>query len=405
MNARVAALCVVAVAACKSDPTHDAQHSAQASPQASAEPAPLAMPLALAALKSPEGGPPPVPMRGDVQLPTDSAGKDFSGYTVGVVLRLPDAPPVTSGAPVSASTVDLVRKQNEPRFEIDLSSSRMSMRLVSSGFLLPRDSEIRARDDCYGHVFLTPDLASYRVLAPGSLRSLLGERRVDVSPLSPAEVTPNGDGPQRLGYHTRRADVQSRAGKAEFEIARVPELGEGGALLVRALLDLMNAPPQVTVVGTDELPVHAELHWSTRGALFFEVTSIVKRAEFPPQALAVPPSGAAFTTGALPPIAGELRVDPKQLAALHTGPIDLGPAAASVTSGALVLVNSAETPRFAWLDGAPVAWVGAGARLELSSLPRGRYQVEWRNFLDDAGEPVKALTVPLIAQPADAGAR
>jgi hypothetical protein len=399
----LAALCVIALAACKTDPSHDAQHAAQASPQASAEPAPLATPLALSAHASPEGGPPPAPMRGDVALQAEPGGKDVAGYTIGVVLRLPDAPAVPAGPPINATAIDAMRKQNEPRFSIDLGSSRMRMRLVSSGFLLPRDSELRSRLDRYGHIFLTPDLASYRVLAPGSLRSLFGERRADVSPLSPAEVTSTGEGATRLGYHTRHAEVQSRAGKGMFEIAKVPDLGDGGALLVRALLDLMNAPPQVSVVGLDELPVHAELHWSTRGALFFEVTSITKRNDLPAQDLTVPPVGAVFASGALPPVAGELRVDPKLLSTIHTGPMDLGPQAADVTSGSLTLVNGADTPRFAWIDGAPVAWVAADARLELSALPRGRYQLEWRTFLDDAGEPSKAVTVPYLPQVADAG--
>jgi len=404
VSLRRAAPFVLALAACDNAPSHDAQHSAQASPQASAEPAPLATPLELAAnARSPEGGPPPQPLRADDALPPDPAGKDIPGYTIGVVLRLPDAPAVSAGAPVSATTIDAIRKENEPRLSIDLTSTRMRMQIVSSGFLLPRDAEIRAREDRYGHIFLMPDLASYRVLAPGSLRALFGERREDVAPLSPAEVASLGDGPTRLGYKTRHAEVQSRAGKATFEIAKVPELGDGGALLVRALLDWMNAPPQVNVIGPDELPVHAELHWSTRGALFFEVTSIAKR-DLPAQQMTVPPSSAAFVTGPLPPVAGELRVDAKQLAAIHTGPSDLGPKAADVVSGALVLVNPADTPRFAWVDGAPVAWVAAGARLDLSPLPRGRYQVEWRTFLDDAGEPAKTMTVPPIAEATDAGA-
>jgi hypothetical protein len=391
-------------AACKSDPSHDTTHTAQASPQASAEPAPIAAPLALSANASPEGGPPPVPMRGDVPIPPELTGKDLAGYTIGVVLRLPDAPAVPTGPPINAQAIDAIRKKNEPRFTIDLTPSRMRMQLTSTGFLLPEDAELRARLDRYGHLFFMPGLATYRVLAPGSLRALFAERREDVSPLSPAEVTPTGDGAVRLGYHTRVARVQSRAGKGMFEIAKVPELGDGGVLLVRALLDLMNVPPQVSVVGIDELPLHAELHWSTRGALFFDVTSITKRTDIPAQTLAVPPSGSGFVTGALPAVAGELRVEPSDLPTLHTGPIDLGPAAAGVTSGALVLVNPADTPRMAWIDGAPVAWVASEGRLELSPLPRGRYRLEWRTFLDDAGEAAKTFTVPASAQPTDGGA-
>ena len=402
---RRALIFAIALAACKTEAPHETPHPAQPSPQASAEPAPLATPLALAANASPEGGPPPVPMRGDVAIPAENVGKDVAGYTVTLVLRLPDAPAVPGGAPIAAQAIDAMRKQNEPRFTVDLSPNRMRMQLTSAGFLLPRDSELRARLDRYGHLFLTPDLASYRVLAPGSLRALFAERRADVSPLSPAEVAAKGDGTTRLGYKTRLAEVQSRAGKGVFEIAKLPELGEGGSLLVRALLDFMNAPPQVEVVGTDELPLHAELHWSTRGALFLDVTSVTKRTDIPGIALAVPPSGASFVTGALPPVAGELRVSNKDLTALHTGPSDVGPQAASTPSGSLVLVNAADTPRFAWIDGAPVAWVAPEGRLELSSLPRGRYQLEWRTFLDDAAVPARTITVPELPEPTDAGSR
>ncbi len=403
---RIAALVssLALLGACKTEAPKETPHAAQQSPQASAEPAPIATPLALSANASPEGGPPPTPMRGDLALDPESAGKELAGYTIGVVIRLPDAPAVPTGGAINTNVIDAIRKQNEPRFVIDLTPTRMRMQLTSPGFVLARDSELRSRLDRYGHLFFTPDLATYRVLAPGSLRALFGERRADVSPLSPADVTLKGDGPSRLGYHTRKAEVQSRAGKGKFEIARVPDLGDGGELVVRVLLDWMNAPPQVSVVGTDELPVHAELHWSTRGALFFEVTSIVKRVDLAAQALAVPPSGATFATGALPPIVGELRAEPKDLAALHTGPTDLGPEAASVTSGSLALVNARELPRFAWIDGAPVAWVAPEGRLDLSPLPRGRYQLEWRTFLDDAAEGPKTLTVPALAQPVDAGA-
>jgi hypothetical protein len=394
---RAAALFVIVLAAaCKNEAPKDTPKPTTSSPQASAEPAPIATPL-LSSRLSPEGGPPPTPMRGDVPLEVEAFGKDLAGYTINVVLRLPDAPAVTVGAPVSSQTVDAVRKANEPRFTIDLTPARMRMQLTSLGFLLARDSELRSRSDRFGHVFLTPDLASYRVLAPGSLRSLFAERRADVSPLSPADVKIIGDGPTRLGLHTRKAEVNSRAGKGSFEIVRLPELGDGGALFVRALLDLMNAPPQVSVVGTDELPVHAELHWSTRGALFFEVTSITKRVDIPAAAMAVPPSGAAFVTGALPPIVGELRAETKDLSSIHTGAID-------ATASSLALVNAHDTPRFAWIDGAPIAWVAPEGRLELSPLQRGRYMIEWRTFLDDAGEPPKALTVPASKEPADAGA-
>ncbi len=397
----VSVLCVVG---CKVGNAQEVGDAQQPSPQASAQPAPIATPLVASANASPEGGPLPTPMRGDVALDAEGMGKDLAGYSVAIVVRLPDAPAVPAGPPINGPAIDALRKQNEPRFTIDLTTNRMRMQLSSLGFLLARDSELRARSDRYGHLFFAPDLATYRVLAPGSLRALFGERRPDVSPLSPAEVSTLGDGARRLGYHTRRAEVQSRAGKGVFEIIKLQDLGDGGALVVRALLDLMNAAPQTSVVGPDELPVHAELQWPARGAIFFDVTSITKRTDLSAAALAVPPPTATFTTGPLAPVVGELRVDPKDLAGLHTGVTDLGPQAASVTTGSLTLVNVHDTPRFAWIDGAPVAWVAPEGRIELPPVSRGRYQLEWRSFLDDAADPAKTVTVPALPGARDAGA-
>ena len=372
------------------------------SPQASAQPAPFAPPLLASVNLSAEGGPPPLPLRAALWVEAEPAGKDLAGYSLTAVVRLPDAPAVPTGPVVNASAIDAMRKANEPRFAIDLSASRMRMQLASAGFMLARDAELRSRLDRYGHLFFTPDLASYRVLAPGSLRALFSERRVDVSPLSPAEVTSQGEGVRRLGYRTRKVEVQSRAGKGVFEIAKLADLGDGGQLVVRALLDLMSAAPQTVVVSTDEVPVHAELHWPARGAVFFDVTSITKRVDLAAASMAVPPAGAVFAGGPLTPLAGELRVDPKEVAAIHTAPIDLGPEAPK-TTGSLFLVNTHDTPRFAWLDGAPVAWVAPDGRVELSSLPRGRYQLEWRSFLDDAADGPTSVTVPPLATK-DAGA-
>lgn len=322
-----------------------------------------------------------------------------------MVLRLPDAPAISSGPAISTQAIDAIRKQNEPRFEIDLSASRMRMQLTSTGFLLPADSEIRSRLDRYGHLLVGGDGLSYRTLAPGALRALFSERRTDVSPLSPADVTSEGEGQKRLGYHTRKVDIGDRAAKATLELAKLPELGEGGALVVRVLLDLMSAAPSTPVTATDEVPLHAELHWPTRGAIFFDVTSVAKRADLSAQELAVPPVTARFVEGPLPFVSGELRVSEKDLAAIHTGPTDLGPGVpATTTTGSLTLVNTHDTPRLAWIDGAPVAWVAPEGRLDIGPLPRGRYQVEWRTFLDDAGDRAKTYTVPTLPSSKDAGA-
>jgi hypothetical protein len=50
--------------------------------------------------------------------------------------------------------------------------------------------------------------------------------------------------------------------------------------------------------------------------------------------------------------------------------------------------------RFVSLDGAPVAWVAPGARVELPPISKGRYAVEWRTFFGDAADPPVNTTVP-----------
>jgi hypothetical protein len=391
MRAPFTGLALAIVIACKQpqDPGQDAQ----ASPQASAEPAPIATPAIASGGSAPDSGPPPSPLRADVPLEGELSGKDTPGYTLAVVIRMPDAPAVATTPGVAAQVIDSIRRQNEPRFTIDLTSAHMRMQIASAGFVVPENSEVRSRADRYGHVLVSADGTNYRTLAPGSLRALFQERRIDVSPLSPADVVAGPEGTRRLSYRTRKVDVSNRAGRVSLEIAKLPELGEGGGLLVRALLDLVNAAPSTQVVGPDEVPLHAELHWPLRGALFFDVTAIIKRTDFTPQQFSVPPRDASYMRGPLPPMPSELHVQPKDLSSMHTGPADIGmPRAAA--SGTLLLVNTHDTPRFAWVDGAPIAWVAPEAQLEIGPLPRGRYQVEWRTFLDDDGEPSKVFTVP-----------
>ncbi len=388
---------------------------AQASPQANAQPAPLTAPFTPASgTASPEGGPPPLPLRGDHAIDPDNSfsTKDVAGYTMLATLRVPDMPPVTKAPEVSSATIEAARKENDPRLEIELTATRLRVEFVSGGFLLPLQSEIRARSDRYGHVYVSPDASTYRVLAPGALRALLGERRMDVSPLSPAEVESHGEGSRRLGLKTRRVEVSTRAAKGTFELARVAELGDGGDLLGRALLDLMNAAPSTPLCGQDEVPLHAELRWTTRGAIVFDANAIARRVDLSASGMTVPPPGGTFVAGPLPPTAGELRVRPQELLALHTAALDVGTAAPPPAAGAsprasLALYNGADSPRVVWLDGAPVAWVAPGGRLQLDGLWRGPYQVEWRSFLGDAAEPPRTVIVPGAANlgVVDGGAR
>ena len=314
-----------------------------------------------------DAGPPPIPLRGDITAVADVVGtKEIIGYTLQAAFRPAELLPPPRGAEVSQAGLEAARRKTEPRMTIDLSATRARI-VLGTGFVLPAESELRARVDRYGFFLVAPGGASYRTAAPGSLRALLGERRLDVAPLSPADVAPRGDGPRLLGYRTRRVELVTRAANATIEIAHVTDSGDGGSLLCRVLLDLVNAPPSTPLCGWEDVPLHADLRWTTRGALAFDVTSIARHTDLSPLTLAAPPPTSVFLPTPPPPSPGE---------------------------ALLVLVNSTDELRLAWLDGVPIAWVGPGARIAVPGLVRGRYTLQWRTFLGDVLEPPEPITIP-----------
>lgn len=371
---------------------------APASPQAKAVPAQLAVspqiaPSGVLPLLSLDAGPPPVPLRGDVAATPDVVGaKEVVGYTMQALFRATELPPATRGPEVSQAGLDAARRKTEPRFTIDLTSTRTRI-VLGAGFVLPAETELRARVDRYGFFVVAPGGSTYRTAAPGGLRALLGERRLDVAPLSPADVAPRGDGPRLLGYRTRKVELVTRAANATIEIARVPDTGDGGSLVCRALLDLVNAPPSTPLCGWEEVPLRAELRWTTRGALGFDVVSITRHTDVSPLSVAAPPPSAAFLPAPPPPSQGEPFLGQNDLAAFRTQPVDVPDAGVESALG-LVLVNSTDELRVAWIDGVPVAWVGPGARIAVPGFVRGRYTIAWRTFLGDVLEPPQQITIP-----------
>lgn len=377
---------------------------AQASPQANAIPAPLAStpdPTNATASSQLDAGPPPVPMRGDEALTADAPPREVKDaqapvYTMEVALRPIDPPAPPKGPEIGAAAIEAARKRLDPHIVIDFSPTRVRMQVSSGAWLLVNGWELRARADRYGHVLVAPDQSTYRVLAPGALRALIGERRLDVAPVAAAEIVPKGEGTRRLGMKTRRVDVSSRSAKATFEIARVDGLGEAGPMIGRALLDLMSAPPSTPLVATDELPLHAELKWTTRGGLVYDALTLSKRSDLALASLSVPPAEAAFTSDPLPRQASGSFLTASEIAGLHSAPVDVGPQPLPPgdVHATLTLGNATDELRVAWVDGVPAAWVVPRGRVDLVGLLRGRYQLEWRTFLGDAAEAPFVVTAP-----------
>ena len=265
--------------------------------------------------------------------------------------------------------------------------------------MIPAATELRSRADRYGHLLLLPGEDTYRVAEFGSLRALLGERRLDVAPMSPADVTGGGDGARRLNVRTRRVDVSTRAAKAVLDVATMRDAGDGGLLVCRFLFDLVNAPPSTAPCATDEVPLHAEIRWTTQGAMTFDVTSITRATDLAAQDMATPPASLSFTDAPLPAVPAELLVTRAELAAFRTGPVETPPPAGSAQAQAapeagLALVNSTDELRVAWIDGVPAAWVAPGQRIALPWLLRGRYALQWRTFLGDGWEPPTTISAP-----------
>ncbi len=410
---------LLALAGCKgvADPPDPAT-----SPQARAEPAPLANVAATngttaASHTGIASGPPAEPLRSDTPLaidqprealrepgPKDAArdARELTGYALQAVLRTGEGPPGPKGPEVNASAIDAARRKTEAHLAIELSQTRARF-VLSGGFVLPQGTELRARVDRYGHLVLWPGEATYRVLEPGALRAFVGERRLDVAPVSPAEVSPAGEGARRLGLRTRKLDVSTRAANASIELAAVRDSGEGGVLVCRLLFDLMSAPLSEAPCSSDEIPLRAEVRWRTRGTLTFDVTSLVRRTDLPLQELAVPAASTAFVPEPPPAAAADALVARSELASFRNAPIDVPASAgrdarAPAPEAGLVLVNATDELRIAWLDGVPVAWVAPGAQESLPTLVRGRYMLQWRTFLGDAWDAPKIVAAPGVAE-------
>jgi hypothetical protein len=397
------------------------------SPQASAEPTPLANDPTAATNAGADAGTPPEPLRSDRPLPTDAPheatrelgtdstssaspqrgphpreaardAKELAGYALQAVVRTGEGAPAPKGTEINLLAIEAAKRKTEARIAIEASQTRARFTFWG-GFVLPQGAELRARVDRYGHLLMWPGESTYRVAEPGALRALLGERRLDVAPLSPATVRSSGEGARRLSLHTRRVEVSTRAAKATLELASLRDAGDGGVLVCRLLLDLMNAPPSTAACAVDDVPLHAELRWTTQGALTFDVTSFVRRGDLVAQELAAPPPSAVFEMGPPAALPGESLVTKADLAAFRSAPVEVALPAARDTQprapdAGLLIVNSSDELRVAWIDGVAVAWVAPGGSEWLASLVRGRYVLQWRTFLGDSWEAPRTIAVP-----------
>jgi hypothetical protein len=236
---------------------------------------------------------------------------------------------------------------------------------------------------------------------------VLGERRVDVTPLSPGSPKAAGEG-RRLGVATRKIDVGSSLGTLRLELGKVPEAGEGGTVFCRALVEIAGIDPRSPVCAAGEVPLAATWSWQEGGGIGLEITAMSKRTDLAPGDLLVPPPGAQRERAGLPIASGGVFLTREELAAFRSAPLPLPakPDPAAPGEG-FVAVNRADTLVYLLLDGVPVVAVPPLAERYVIGPPRGKYVVQWRTFLGDrigAPQPVELPARLGYGLVADAGA-
>lgn len=420
--ARAAALFVVSMAAPACEPTAPPRSTtdAGASPNASILPAPLATEApelldtsaavvvdagaaGIAAdssgrlLMPDAGAAPPEALRPEAPVAAESpTSREIGGVSLDAVFRWRDVPAPPKAPEVSADGIREANKLTTLSWKIDLSETgRMRIDFTSRALPLPTHAEIRARIDRYGSFVLWPNATEYRVIPPGALRAVLGERRVDVTPLAAGTAKPHGEG-KRFGFVTRKIEVSSPLATLKLELGKVAEAGEGGALLCRALLEIGGFDPKASTCQASEVPLSAAYTWQQGGGgIVFEVTALTKHTDLAANSLLTPPPGAAFAATGLPAVPHGIFLSRDEIAAFRTAPIQLPPNTDVTAPGeGFVAVNHADMLMYVLVDGVPVVGVPAVSERYVIGLPRGRYVIQWRSFLGERVEPPTTVEIP-----------
>jgi hypothetical protein len=389
---------LLALAACEvgSGPGPDASSDAATSPNASILPAPLAsgvptpLDAGLDAGPDLDAGPVLVDAAAPVALPRPDLAlsaeiplqRELTGVTLEGAWKWRDVPPPAKVPELSLAGVRAAAEPSKLTWKLDVAEvGRLRIALTSRAFALPRRAELRSVIERLGHIVLWPDGTEYRVVAPGALRPLLGERRNDVTPLVLASGT-TVQGPTLAGLPTRRIELTSPLGSVRLDLAKVPEAGQGALLLCRALVDIAGIDPRSPVCKTNELPLAAAYSWQGGGGVSFEVASLSKRIDLAYNELLVPPPGAVFAAGGLPAVPDGVLVTREELAAFRSAAATATPAPDAPGEGILA-ENRSDMLAYLLVDGVPVVLVPPGTTRYLIGPLRGRYGIEWRTFFGE----------------------
>jgi hypothetical protein len=335
-------------------------------------------------------------LRPDVPVAAETPGsKDLSGATLEAAWRWRDVPAPPKAPEVAADGIKEAARLTGLTWKVDLSDGgRMRVEFTSLALPLPKRSELRARADRYGTLVLWPEWTDYRVVAPGALRTVLGERRVDVTPLAISKPASRGEG-RRLGFATRKIDLGSSLGSVKLEIGKIPEVGEGGPLLCRTLIEIAGLDPKLPVCEVGEVPLGATYAWADGGGITFEVTGVTKRTDFAPGDLLVPPQSANFANSGLPVAPAGIFLTRDELAAFRSAPLPPPSKSDPRAPGeGFIAANQSDTLMYLVIDGVPVVAVPPQSERYVIGTARGRYVTQWRTFLGDRVLPAQTVEIP-----------
>jgi hypothetical protein len=345
----------------------------------------------------PDGPPRPRPLRAGVSLPLDTLGRDEQvGVVLNATFKARSIPAPPKAPEVDAAGLDTARRLTSPLVVITATAlGRMKMITQSRGLPLPFRSEFRARFDRLGHLILWPGLTKYRVIPSGALRTTLGERRVDVTPLVPGTRSKTGTG-KHLDLATRSVTLESALARIRLELASVPEAGAGGPLLCRSFVELAGIDPSTSECKTEEILLFASVDWLDGGGFDFEATSLERKADLPPGEILVPPPGAEATGEGLPEAPDGVYLTQGELAAFRSKALfDIKPGPGAPADG-LVAENGRDYLMMLWLDGIPVAGVAPQSQRYVVGPLKGRYVAQWRTFLGEHADEPFNVEIPAV---------
>lgn len=369
-----AALGVGLALGCEKDPEPSPTETLEPSPNATITPSPLIAggSLVAKATKAPAAKPsarkpgseviePPAPLAVQTApAPDDVTPKQTTQVTLTGRLYWPAYPGTSKTSAGFSKQLDGATKPQR-QFEVNL-RAHGRMQVTFDGNLFPFESgtSIAARIENYGHLLVWPDSQSYRVLAVGSIRTLLTEGRPDVTPVVHLEQEPR-TGPEMLSRPTRIWTLETSRGKLHLHQSEVEEAELGGACLCRFLLEWLSVAPTSAICGMGLVPTRAEFESAGGAKLVWETSELELQTDPEVSKLAVPPRDARFRPYGLPEPGAVLA--PSELASIKK----------SAKTGLLTVHNPTHQVQWVLLDGLAVGRAAPNRSWAAPGVSQGTY--------------------------------